>query len=302
MNNIESAVARVSSLPLVSSTYGLVYSVYCTTRDHNPYLRSVCQAAEQGVRAITSVAVTTAMPIIGKLEPQQAEGGPETNGVEGEPSYYQRLGSLSTRLRQRAYRRALARVLEAKQRGHQAFSQLQHTAGLAIESRTLALSRSLAQQLHATCSTLASGLQGLPGHIQREALWLRRSASRLLPGLSEGDGGRRPRLAQMKASLDNVLDYLINNTPLNWLVGPFHPQLADAPTAAPEPNGCSTQVHSDPPSPAPPAQTPSARTPSPLASSTPGSSSSSVGSSQSQEQVWPAEMQMMDSQQHSSPQ
>lgn len=30
----------------------------------------------------------------------------------------------------------------------------------------------------------------------------------------------------MKESLDGVMDYLVNNTPLNWLVGPFYPQLA----------------------------------------------------------------------------
>lgn len=29
----------------------------------------------------------------------------------------------------------------------------------------------------------------------------------------------------MKESLDDVMDYLVNNTPLNWLVGPFYPQL-----------------------------------------------------------------------------
>lgn len=33
------------------------------------------------------------------------------------------------------------------------------------------------------------------------------------------------QLKKMKESLDDVMDYLVNNTPLNWLVGPFYPQL-----------------------------------------------------------------------------
>ena len=105
----------------------------------------------------------------------------------------------------------------------------------AIESRSPALVRSLPQHLQTTCFTLASGLQGLPRHIQREALSLTRSASYVYDSFSKaataavGDmpestlAGSRARLGQMKRSLDNVLDYLVNNTPLNWLVGPFYP-------------------------------------------------------------------------------
>lgn len=66
-------VERVTSLPLVSSTYGLVFSVYANTKDTHPYIKSVCEAAEQGVRSITSVVFTTASPIIDKLEPQSKD-------------------------------------------------------------------------------------------------------------------------------------------------------------------------------------------------------------------------------------
>ncbi|KAG7526904.1 hypothetical protein JOB18_046869 [Solea senegalensis] len=68
----QNVVERVTSLPLVSSTYGLVSSMYCSTKDTHPYIRSVCEAAEHGVRTITSVALTTASPIMDKLEPQIA--------------------------------------------------------------------------------------------------------------------------------------------------------------------------------------------------------------------------------------
>lgn len=32
---------------------------------------------------------------------------------------------------------------------------------------------------------------------------------------------------QVQQSLDGVMEYLLNNTPLNWLVGPFAPQIAE---------------------------------------------------------------------------
>ncbi|KAK0149406.1 Perilipin-2 [Merluccius polli] len=435
----QSAVERVTSLPLVSSTYGLVCSVYCTTRDHHPYLRSVCQAAEQGVRAITSVAMTTALPVIGKLQPQLAiandlackgldqiektlpilhqpsdqivtnakdavssatgavtvaratvsdtlsgavnrtraavsggantalstsenlmerylplspeemelEGGP-TRGAE-EPSYYVRLGTLSTRLRRRAYSRAVARVRDAKQRSQEAVSRLHHTVNLveyarknmdgvnrvydtlsslvqrktsssgqeenddhktteAIESRSPALVRSLPQHLQTTCFTLASGLQGLPGHIQREALSLSRSACYVYDSVSKaaaaavGDmpdstlAGSRARLGQMKRSLDNVLDYLVNNTPLNWLVGPFYPRLAPpSPTTSPSTTAIAEPAPSQPTqAPSPPAQIPSIQAPSPPASRCLDHRSSSPVSHQ--EEVSEAEM-LMESQQ-----
>lgn len=67
---LQSVVTRVASLPLVSSTYDFVSSAYISTKDQHPYLRSVCEMAEKGVKTVTSVAVTSALPIIQRLEPQ----------------------------------------------------------------------------------------------------------------------------------------------------------------------------------------------------------------------------------------
>lgn len=39
------------------------------------------------------------------------------------------------------------------------------------------------------------------------------------------------QLQKMKESLDDVMDYLVNNTPLNWLVGPFYPQVTESESA-----------------------------------------------------------------------
>ncbi|XP_060951911.1 perilipin-2 [Limanda limanda] len=390
----QNVVERVTSLPLVSSTYGLVSSMYCTTKDTHPYIRSVCEAAEQGVRTITSVALTTASPIMDKLEPQIAiandlackgldkiektlpilhqpseqivssakdvvitakdtvsdtltsvvgrtreavQGGMErtktavtgsvstvlesrvaqlvSSGVDTalstseslveqylpltedeleleaktvngfdrrNVSYYVRLGSLSTKLRKRAYTRAVARIQDGKQRSMGFISGLNSTVDMieygrkhigganqivndklnslvawksngptqehghdaeVIESNTLALARSLTQQLQTTCLVIVSGLQGLPNHVQQEALSLGRSASQVYGNFSKAKAlgdlpdsmltSSRAQLSKISSSLDNVMDYLVNNTPLNWLVGPFYQRLAPEETQAP---------------------------------------------------------------------
>ncbi|XP_053558621.1 perilipin-2 isoform X1 [Bombina bombina] len=68
----QNVVVRLVNLPLVSSTYDMVSSAYVNTKDNHPYLKSVCDVAEKSVKTITSVAITSAMPIIQKLEPQIA--------------------------------------------------------------------------------------------------------------------------------------------------------------------------------------------------------------------------------------
>lgn len=402
-----SVVTRVASLPLVSSTYDLVSSAYVSTKDQHPYLRSVCEMAEKGVRTVTSAAMTSALPIIQKLEPQiavantyackgldrieerlpilnqpttqvvaNAKGavagardavtktvsgakdsvagtltgvmdktkGAVTDGVEKtksvvngsintvlgsrmmqfmssgvenaltrsellvdqylplteeelekeakkvegfdvvqKPSYYIRLGSLSTKLRSRAYQQALSRVRDAKQKSQETISQLHSTVHLIeyarknvhsanqkiqdaqdklalswvewkrsigyddtdeshcaehMESRTLAVARNLTQQLQTTCHTLLSSIQGFPQNIQDQASHLGvmagdmylvfRSAASFTEVSDNLLTSSKGQLQKMKESLDDVMDYLVNNTPLNWLVGPFYPQLAES--------------------------------------------------------------------------
>lgn len=104
-----------------------------------------------------------------------------------------------------------------------------------IESRTLALARSLSQQLQTTCLVLVSSLQGLPTHIQQEALSLSHTASQQYRRRATRLTLSRVRLERIRESLDDVMDYMVNNTPLNWLVGPFYPRMVavETPTASP---------------------------------------------------------------------
>uniref|UniRef100_A0A8C8RY73 Perilipin n=1 Tax=Pelusios castaneus TaxID=367368 RepID=A0A8C8RY73_9SAUR len=61
---------RVANLPLVSSAYDMVSTAYASTKESYPYVKSVCDVAEKGVKTITAAAVSGAQPILTKLEPQ----------------------------------------------------------------------------------------------------------------------------------------------------------------------------------------------------------------------------------------
>lgn len=67
-----SVVTWVVTLPLVSSMYDPMSSAHVSTKDQCPYLKSVCEMAKKGVKTITSVAMSSALPVIRKLELQIA--------------------------------------------------------------------------------------------------------------------------------------------------------------------------------------------------------------------------------------
>uniref|UniRef100_A0A2K5EAM9 Perilipin n=1 Tax=Aotus nancymaae TaxID=37293 RepID=A0A2K5EAM9_AOTNA len=404
-----SVATRVVNLPLVSSTYDLMSSAYVNTKDQYPYLKSVCEMAEKSVKTITSVALTSALPIIQKLEPQiaiastyackgldrmeerlpilnqpstqvvaNAKGAvtgpkdavtttvtgakdsvastitgvmdktkgavtgsvektkssvvsgsinslgswmmqPLSSGVENaltksellvrtvpplteeelekkqkklrdvegfdmvqKPSYYVRLGSLSTKLRSRTYQQALSRVKEVKQKNQETISWLHSTVHLIESSRknvhsanqkiqdaqdklylswvewrrndadeshcaehigsgTLAIAHNLTQQLQTTCHTLLSNIEGLSQNIQDQAKHIGVMAGDIYSVLHNAVSFKevsdslltssKGQLQKMKESLDDVMDYFVNNTPLNWLVGPFYPQMTESQNA-----------------------------------------------------------------------
>uniref|UniRef100_A0A8B9UXZ9 Perilipin n=1 Tax=Anas zonorhyncha TaxID=75864 RepID=A0A8B9UXZ9_9AVES len=66
----QSVVSRVANLALVSSARGAVSTAYASTKESHPYVRSVCDVAEKGVKTLTAAAVSGAQPLLTKLEPQ----------------------------------------------------------------------------------------------------------------------------------------------------------------------------------------------------------------------------------------
>ncbi|NXR72501.1 PLIN3 protein, partial [Pycnonotus jocosus] len=68
----QSVVSRVAELALVSCACGAVASAYGRTKQSHPCVRSVCDAAEKGVKTLTAAAVSGAQPLLTRLEPQIA--------------------------------------------------------------------------------------------------------------------------------------------------------------------------------------------------------------------------------------
>ncbi|KAM4739117.1 mannose-6-phosphate receptor binding protein 1 isoform 2-T2 [Anableps anableps] len=104
-----------------------------------------------------------------------------------------------------------------------------------LESRALSMVQGLSDQLRASCSSVVSSAQGLPGTVQEQltSAWAAaeelqsslRNANTLTPVLLERS---RHHLKQVQLSLDGAMDYLLRNTPLNWLVGPFVAQKTES--------------------------------------------------------------------------
>uniref|UniRef100_A0A670Z3S2 Perilipin n=1 Tax=Pseudonaja textilis TaxID=8673 RepID=A0A670Z3S2_PSETE len=377
---------RVASLPLVSSAYDMVSAAYTSTKESHPYVKSVCDMAEKGVKTIASVAVSGAQPILNKLEPQIStaneyalkgldkleeklpilqqptdkiisgtkdlvtgakeavsstvsgmvdktkevvQGGVDItrsavqSGVEmtrsavsssvntvmessvaqmvssnleaalgkseemvdhylpmtdeelGESqkeqkSYFVRLGSLSSKLRHRAFQHSLVKLKKAKQGTQDSLSQLHQTIELVrrnlwneidqklqsgqeklhqmwlqwhqkqapevtqkdeIESQALEVSRGLTQQLQSATTTLVSNLQGLPAGLQEKVGLIRQNVDELrtafmtagsfqdLPGSILAQS--REKVAKARQLTDELMDHVVQNAPLTWLVGPF---------------------------------------------------------------------------------
>ncbi|NXP60495.1 PLIN3 protein, partial [Chloropsis cyanopogon] len=65
-------VKEVASLSLVSSACDVVSAAYASTKESHPCLRSVCDAAEQGVQSVTEATASCVQPLLATLEPHVA--------------------------------------------------------------------------------------------------------------------------------------------------------------------------------------------------------------------------------------
>ncbi|KAJ7993012.1 hypothetical protein DPEC_G00268030 [Dallia pectoralis] len=103
-----------------------------------------------------------------------------------------------------------------------------------MECQTLSMLHGLSAQLRSACSGVVSSAQGLPTAVQDHLANARKAAEDLHTSLGSTRNLTPPlleqtrhHLTQVRHSLDGVMEYLLNNTPLNWLVGPFAPQLTE---------------------------------------------------------------------------
>ncbi|XP_028941302.1 perilipin-3, partial [Antrostomus carolinensis] len=404
----QSAVSRVTSLPLLNSAFNLVSSAYNYTKETHPYLSGVCNVAETVAAVAVGSVVGGAQPILNQLEPQialvneyackgldqleenlpflqqpadkvisdtkqlvstkvtsamdaacEAKGGAKdlvtnkvteavdlTKGavqdgvektksvvtstvstaldaavsqavaggvesvlgisedlvdhylpmteeelgelataVEGsgmasveeqkqQQSYFVRLGSLSNKVRHRAYRHSLNKLQRVKQSTQDTLSRLQLAIKLIesvkqevgqklldgqeklhqlwvdwsltqpkgnqvktasqpeqVESRTLAMLRIITQQLPPIYENLKASIQGLPSNIQEAVYQATRNIHKLRSSFANAVSFQdlssttltqsQDCVAEAQRSLDDLFEYVTQNTPLNWVVGPF---------------------------------------------------------------------------------
>ncbi|XP_061634558.1 mannose-6-phosphate receptor binding protein 1 isoform X1 [Phyllopteryx taeniolatus] len=118
--------------------------------------------------------------------------------------------------------------------GGQAASDGSQDEAERLEWRVLSMARGLSEQLRSASANVVSSAQGLPGAVQEQLTGARRSADELQASLVDAGAitpllleRSRHHLTQVQQSLDGVTEYLLNNTPLNWLVGPFAPMITE---------------------------------------------------------------------------
>ncbi|KAG9468537.1 hypothetical protein GDO78_022534 [Eleutherodactylus coqui] len=238
------------------------------TADNHPYLKSVCDVAESSVRSITSVGLSSAEPLLQRLEPQTEEATKPEGYESSQDSFYVRLGSLSTKARRRTYQQAVEytrknmndageKIQNAQEKIYNKWLEWSKGTGQDaggdpestedMESRTLAIARNLSHQLKTTCVSLVTSVQGLPQSLQKKAQDVSAMAAEVYQTFHAASSFRemsaslltstKEQLTNMKGSLEEVLDVLVNNSPLNWLVGSFNPQLAGSQEGEQESDG-----------------------------------------------------------------
>ncbi|XP_034611476.1 perilipin-3-like [Trachemys scripta elegans] len=97
-----------------------------------------------------------------------------------------------------------------------------------VESKTLEMSRSLTQQLQATYLNLLSNVKGLPVHLQEKMQQVHQNMAELHGYFSSANSFQdlssnvlsqsREKVANAWEALDEVMDFLLQNPPVTWLV------------------------------------------------------------------------------------
>ncbi|XP_068277040.1 perilipin-3-like [Nyctibius grandis] len=242
---------------------------------------AVSQAMAGGVESVLGISedlVDHYLPMteeeLGKLATAvQGCGMASVEEQKQHQSYFVRLGSLSNKVRRRAYRHSLNKLQCVKQSTQDTLSRLQLAIKLIesvkqevgqklldgqeklhqlwvdwcltqpkgnqvktasqpeVESRTLAMLRIITQQLQPVYENLKASVQGLPSNIQEAVYQATRSIHKLHSSFSNAMSFQdlssttltqsQDCVTEARRSLDDLFEYITQNTPLNWLVGPF---------------------------------------------------------------------------------
>ncbi|KFQ80255.1 Perilipin-3, partial [Phaethon lepturus] len=245
------------------------------------HAKAVSQAVAGGVESVLGISedlVDHYLPMteeeLGKLATTvEGSGMASVEEQKQQRSYFVRLGSLSNKVRHRAYQHSLNKLQCIKQSTQDTLSRLQLAVKLIesvkqevgqklldgqeklyqlwvdwsltqpkgnqvktasqveVESRTLAMLRIITQQLQPVYENLRASIQGLPSNIQEAVYQATRNIHKLHRSFSSAMSFQdlssttltqsQDCVAEAQTSLDDLFEYVTQNTPLNWLVGPF---------------------------------------------------------------------------------
>ncbi|NWS63037.1 PLIN3 protein, partial [Chunga burmeisteri] len=266
---------------VVGDSVKLTRSVVTSTVNSAVEAAQMSQAVAGGVESVLGISedlVDHYLPMteeeLGKLATTvEGFGMASVEEQKQQQSYFVRLGSLSNKVRHRAYQHSLNKLQRIKQSTQDTLSRLQlaikliesvkqevgqkvldgqeklhqlwvdwsltqpkgnqvKTASQAeVESRTLAMLRIITQQLQPVYENLKASIQGLPSNVQEAVYRATRNIHKLHSSFSSAVSFQdlssttltqsRDRVAEARRSLDDLFEYVTQNTPLNWLVGPF---------------------------------------------------------------------------------
>ncbi|NXE28397.1 PLIN3 protein, partial [Ardeotis kori] len=267
---------------VVGDSVKLTRSVVTSTVSSAVEAAQVSQAVAGGVESVLGISEDLVDHYLPMTEEELGEK--LATAVEGfamasveeqkqQQSYFVRLGSLSKKVRRRAYRHSLNKLQHIKQSTQDTLSRLQlaikliesvkHEVGQKlldgqeklhrlwvdwsltqpkgnqvrtasqpeVESRTLAMLRIITQQLQPVYENLKASIQGLPSNIQDAVYQATQNIHKLHSSFSSAVSFQdlssttltqsQAFVAEARRSLDDLFEYVTQNTPLNWLVGPF---------------------------------------------------------------------------------
>ncbi|XP_032059823.1 perilipin-3-like [Aythya fuligula] len=283
-NKVTEAVdlTKVAVQDGVEKTKSVVTSTVNTALD----AAAVGQAVAGGVESVLGISedlVDHYLPMtqeeLGKLATAEGFGMASVEEQKQQQSYFVRLGSLSNKVRHRAYQHSLNKLQHVKQRLYNTLSQLQlainliesvkkevgqklldaqeklhqlwvdwsltqpkgpqvQTASQAeIESRTLTMLHIITQQLQRAYENLKVSIHGLPSDIQEAVRQATRNIRKLHTSFSGAKSFHdlssttlaesRDYVVEAQRSLNDLLQYVTQNIPLNWLVGPFRARVKE---------------------------------------------------------------------------
>ncbi|NXF62086.1 PLIN3 protein, partial [Ciccaba nigrolineata] len=283
-NTVTEAVDRTKGAVQdgVEKTKSMVTSTVTTALDAAiSKAKAVSQAVAGGVESVLGLSedlVDHYLPMteeeLGKLATTvEGFGVASVEEQKQQQRYFVRLGSLSNKVRHRAYQHSLNKLQRIKQSTQDTLSRLQLAIKLIesvkqevgqklldgqeklhqlwvdwsltqpkgnqvktasqpeVESRTLAMLRIITQQLQPVYENLKASIQGLPSNIQEVVYQATQSIHKLHSSFSSAMSFQdlssttltqsQDRVAEARRSLDDLFEHVTQNTPLNWLVGPF---------------------------------------------------------------------------------